>query len=99
MSAAAPDQTVTEDRRLVILRCLDEQPRRRMNSSLLTMLLARWAHDMPHDRVVTDLAWLAEQDLVTIETIGEISIATLTARGAEAAAGVAVVPGVRRPSP
>ena len=100
MSAApAVAGAVDEDRRLVILRCLDEQPRRRGNSSLLVMLLSQWGHEVSHDRIVSDLAWLAEQGLVGREEIGEIVIATLTRRGAETAAGVVVTPGVRRPSP
>jgi len=46
-----------------------------------------------------DLAWLAEQGLVTIEEVATVMIATVTRRGGDVAFGRAVVPGVRRPEP
>ena len=88
---------LAEDRRLVVLRVLAELPAYRTNSFVLATLLSKWGHDPSADQVKTDLAWLQEQDLVTVETVESVHIATLTTRGADVAAGRAVVPGVKRP--
>ncbi len=88
---------LAEDRRLVILRVLAELPAYRTNSFLLSTLLGKFGHEPSADQVKGDLAWLQEQQLVTVEIVESVHIATLTARGADVAAGRAVVPGVKRP--
>lgn len=93
-----------EDRRLVILRLLHEDADYSLNESILGKALAAYGHGVSRDVVRTELAWLREQGLVRLESVprpsGEpLQVATLTARGAEAAEGRAVVPGVARPSP
>lgn len=88
---------LAEDRRLVILRVLAELPGYRTNSFLLTTLLGKFGHEPSADQVKTDLAWLQEQGLVSVEVVESVHIATLTTRGADVAAGRAVVPGVKRP--
>ena len=48
----------------------------------------------------TDLAWLRDQALVRlIETVPGVQVAELSARGMDVARGMAIVPGVSRPSP
>lgn len=88
---------LAEDRRLVILRVLFELPAYRTNSFLLTTLLGKFGHEPSADQVKGDLAWLQEQQLLTVEVVESVHIATLTTRGADVAAGRAVVPGVKRP--
>lgn len=88
---------LAEDRRLVILRVLADLPAYRTNSFLLSTLLSKWGHDSSADQVKTDLAWLQEQGLVSVEVVESVHIATLTTRGGDVAAGRAVVPGVKRP--
>ncbi|ADU99817.1 hypothetical protein [Alicycliphilus denitrificans] len=88
---------LAEDRRLVILRVLAELPAYRTNSFLLHTLLAKWGHEPSTDQVKGDLAWLREQQLVTVDDVEGVYIATLTTRGADVAAGRAMVPGVKRP--
>lgn len=88
---------LAEDRRLVILRVLADMPAYRTNSFLLTTLLGKFGHEPSADQVKGDLAWLQEQQLVTVEVVESVHIATLTTRGADVAAGRAVVPGVKRP--
>jgi len=90
-------QFLTEDRRLVILRVLAEMPGYRTNSFLLHQLLAKWGHEPSTDQVKSELAWLQEQGLLSYEDVEGVYIATLNARGADVAAGRAVVPGVKRP--
>jgi hypothetical protein len=49
------------------------------------------------DQVAADLHWLAEQGLLTAEDHEAVLVVTLSERGADVAAGRAIVPGVRRP--
>lgn len=90
---------VEEDRRLVILRALEEDPGYSMNESVIQSVLASFGHRVGRDRVQQDLAWLAEQGLVKLELVISVQVATLTARGADAATGRSRVPGVKRPGP
>lgn len=91
---------ITEDRRLSLLLVLTETPGYSANAYLLRDAVASvFGHAASVDQVRTDLAWLGEQGLVTTKSTGEIMQATLTARGADAAAGRATVPGVKRPMP
>lgn len=87
------------DRRLVILRLLEQAPDYRGNAYLLQSALEGFGHAVGMDRLVTDLHWLMEQGLAQFETVGSVGIATLTQRGADVANGRSVVPGVKRPAP
>lgn len=89
---------IASDQRLVILRALADQSYA-LNDSVLQTVLDEFGHKLSRDALRTELAWLAEQQLVTLETVGgRITVATLTERGADVAAGRSKVPGVRRPS-
>lgn len=87
--------------RLTLLQLLAKLPGFRANSSILSDAAdASAGFVVTHDQTRTELAWLAEQGLVTLdELVPGLSIATLSERGGEVAAGRAAVPGVRRPSP
>lgn len=92
--------TITEDRRLSLLLVLKETPGYSANAFLLRDAIdSIYGHAASIDQVRTDIAWLAEQALVTSRTAGDVMLATLTARGADAAAGRAQVPGVKKPMP
>ena len=56
-------------------------------------------HGVGSDRLRTDLAWLADQDLVELRDVDDIAFATLTVAGQAALAGRIAVPGVRPPTP
>ncbi|WP_142850951.1 ArsR family transcriptional regulator [Telmatospirillum sp. J64-1] len=94
-----------EDRRLCVLRLLHEDSDYSLNSSLLGKALAAYGHGISGDQLRTDLAWLAEQDLITLQDLPRpggrdpLQVATLTGRGADVAEGRAKVPGVARPTP
>jgi len=90
---------ISEDRRLLILRLLSEMPTYKANSSVLYTALGAWGHAPSRDQVKTELRWLSEQGLITVEDIGasDVLLATLTARGQDVAAGRAFVDGVKRP--
>ena len=88
---------LAEDRRLVILRVLADMPTYRTNSYLLCTLLGKYGHAPADHQVKDDLAWLQDLQLITVEVVESVHIATLTTRGADAAAGRIVVPGIKRP--
>lgn len=93
---------LTEDRRLCVLRLLSGAPGREANHFVLRTALRDLGHAVSHDVVLSDLAWLAEQGLVSTTgagTNGDLTVAALTGRGQDVAEGVAVVPGVKRPLP
>ena len=96
-------ETLQADRRLVILRLLEQSPGYALNSSILSTGLDEMGHSVSRDQVSTELSWLQEQGLVTVETVPtqtkKILVAKLTERGLDVQAGRATVPGVKRPSP
>lgn len=86
-----------EDRRLVLLRLLSDLPGYRSNSSVLCMLMNDFGHVVSRDYIKSQLAWLAEQHLVTVNDLQGLMLATLTERGHDVARGLSDVPGVARP--
>lgn len=92
-------ETVSRHRRIALLRYLEEAPEYSANSSILTDMLRGLGVTSTHDQVLTELVWLKDQGFVTTEDLGSLTIATVTPRGAEIAAGVAIHPGVQRPRP
>lgn len=86
-----------KDVRLVMLRVLSETPGFRSNSSVLVNLLDRFGHVITRDQAKTEVRWLSEQGLVTIEEAGSVLVAELTERGQDVAEGRAVVDGIARP--
>lgn len=86
-------------RKLAILRLLAEDAGYSANDSVIRAAIQPLGFTVSRDRVRTDLAWLAEQGLVTIEDIAHLKVAKLTERGGDVASGAARVDGVERPSP
>ncbi len=85
------------DVRLVCLRILADLPGYRSNSSVISNLLDQFGHAVTRDQTKTELRWLEEQGLVSIEDTGSVLVATLKERGQDVAAGRATVDGVARP--
>jgi hypothetical protein len=92
---------LAEDRRLVILRVLSEGGYV-ANESVLRKSLAAFGHQVGSDIVRADLTFLAEHDLVRIETLhppsGELWLIHLKSAGEEVAQG-RQHPGVARRGP
>ena len=88
-----------QDRRLVLLRGLESSAQYRANSYLLQRFADQVGHVVSADVIAADLAWLAEAGLLAVDARPDITVATLTPRGADVATGRATHPGVARPSP
>lgn len=89
-----------EHLRLTILHLLAELPTYSANSGVLTDAAHELGLSATRAMVRTQLAWLAEQGLVTLrEPAPGLVVATATERGLDVAAGRARVPGVQCPAP
>lgn len=89
---------ISEDLRAAVLGLLQEAGCE-ANDYILRRAVGELGHNPSVDQMRTELAWLAEQGLVTIRRVGDFTVARLTSRGADVALGRADVPGVRRPEP
>lgn len=85
--------------RLSLLRLLLEDADYAHNELVLSLALAQLGHGVSQDRLRTELEWLAEQGLIALEDVSGLRVARLSGRGADAARGLARVPGVARPRP
>ena len=84
-------ERLTEDRRLVVLRLLQEMPANRSNSSVIADSLNLWGHHVSRDYVRTQLRWLEEQLLVTVDDLDGVLVVTLTERGHDVATGLSLI--------
>jgi hypothetical protein len=90
-------RSVEAGMRLVLLRILLEMPGYRANSSVLSTMLHQLGHSATRDQVKTELRWLCEQGLITVDEVTSVLVATLAERGQDVAEGRAVVDGVAKP--
>lgn len=65
-----------KDMRLVLLRILLEMPGYRANSSVLSNMLHQLGHSATRDQVKTELRWLAEQGLITLDEVASVLVCT-----------------------
>lgn len=93
----AMQNIINEHQRLVVLRLLGEEPGFVLNESILQDGLNAYGLTISRDSLRTQLAWLAEQGLLQLETVGPVQTARITGRGQDVAAGRALVPGIKRP--
>ena len=92
-------ERVSQAQRLMILQALAEDDDYRVNDSMLHTWLHTMALDLSMDRLRTQIRWLEEQALVTVDQVGTMLIATLTERGLDVSKGRARVDGIARPAP
>jgi len=92
-------QTLARHRRSVILRVLATAPGYAANESLLREMLAGHGLAATRAQIRGDIAWLAEQGLLSAERIADIMIARITADGEDVAAGRSHHPDIHRPEP
>lgn len=85
--------------RIGILRVLAGVQGYSANESLLTDALHELGFGATRDQVRSELTWLKEQSLVTIDDLSGLMIAAVSQRGVDVAEGRAAVPGVKKPSP
>jgi hypothetical protein len=91
-------QLIAKDIRLVMLRSMAEDGNS-LNESMLHTILEMFGHTISRDRVRTEMRWLQEQGLVTIDQVAGILVGRLTGRGADVAQGRCKIDGVKTPRP
>ena len=67
--------------------------------SLQSQLSSAFGHSTSRDRMRTELTWLDEQGLITLQRPGGVYLATLTERGYDVSRGASQAPGIARPRP
>lgn len=100
MSRMTFEERQAEDRRLQLLKALASDPDYEINHYVLLGLLADASYRVSMDKLKADIAWLADVELITAESLpGGMIVARIRDRGLDAANGVIIVPGVRHPLP
>lgn len=92
-------ELLQQDRRLVIVRVLNEMPGYEGNDSILDSALKAYGHNVSRDLIVSELYWLQEQGLLNVRELAGTKVARITQRGIDVASGQATHPGVKRPRP
>ena len=90
---------INQDRRLVLLQALAQAPDYALRETVLVRLLAGERLAIGSDDLRTELRWLADRGLITIEYHDDIQAARITQRGLDAAAGLVVIAEVARGRP
>lgn len=84
-------EVLDRDRRLALLRFLDEAPEGTMNDSVLKTALSQIGHGVARDVIGADLLLLEEHGLVHLDRLnlsaGEIIVASIREDGSDIAAG------------
>lgn len=97
MSAFA--STLSKHRRLTILKFLRDSPGYTSNASILAEICNGFGVSSTRDQIAGDVAWLADQGLVSYEDQSGFIIVTASEAGIDLANGKAHNPGVQRPRP
>lgn len=92
------DRIIREEARLIVLRTLDGEPDRRLNSELLRLELERWGITRSREWVHAELRHLEQLGAVTVVEAGSVLIAALARRGEDHVGRRIVLDGVKRPS-
>ena len=90
---------VDSHRRLSILQFLKDEADYRLNAILLLTLVNNHGYATGKDKLENELLWLSEQNLVELDKVGSVTLATITNRGLEVAEGRVIMNGVERPGP
>lgn len=89
---------ITENRRLAILRILNDVGGSANDSILHTSLEQLGFRRLSRDTVKDDVTFLHERTCVSIEWLSHIMVASITARGVEVANGMQRVEGITVPA-
>jgi DNA-binding transcriptional ArsR family regulator len=95
----AVDQALAANRRLAILHALEYMNGYKANTQIIQEACGVHGASMSLDMVDQHVHWLGDAGLVTVEKVGQYTIATLTQTGLDVEAGRRTVPGVKRAMP
>lgn len=93
------EEHLAEDRRLVILRLLNEVSGHQANESVLETSLAALGHVVSRKKVRNDIRYLIDHGCVTDSWFGgKVQVVKLSRRGQDVATGKDFVEGIKKPS-
>lgn len=92
-------KTNRKHRRLAILRHLEMCPDYTSNVSILADVLAGLGLPSSRDQVTTEVVWLKENAMATVQENGDFMVVTATQSGAEIARGISQHPEIQRRRP
>lgn len=93
------NQLLTENARLAILQILEQDADYSHNQDILQMILQSLGHGLSVDRIRTELRWLEDQGLITVDSVSGLLVAKLNQRGLDISKGRGKVDGIARPRP
>lgn len=93
------EKTLREHARIAILRMLEDAPKYTSNVSMMSGLLPSMGIGFTRDQTQSEVTWLKEQGLVTVEDHSGFTVVSATQRGLEVAGGIVTHPGVQRRRP
>ena len=88
-----------EQMRLTILQVLESDQDYSMNDTVIHRALDSIGYSVSHDKLKTELTWLQEQSVLSLEQHASFTIVKLSPRGQDVALGRATIPGIPRPQP
>ena len=82
-------EIVAQDRRLAMLRFLEQDSDYKINDSVMQQALEQLGHSVSREAIRADFDFLAEIGLIEVETYfdGKVQVAKITGRGLDVAAG------------
>ncbi|MBF0454963.1 MAG: ArsR family transcriptional regulator [Magnetococcales bacterium] len=95
----ATRDVIFADMRLYMLILLHDQGDFSLNDVVIKTALEQIGHRYSREVILGQLEWLKRMNLVTLDTVGRYTVATLTEWGDECVLGQTKVPGIRRPQP
>ena len=93
------EKRMMEHGRLAILRTLKDAPGYQSNDSIIYETLNALGIKIGRDQVKSQVQWLADQDCLTLEELGNLKVATLTQQGLDVAQGNIRRDGIQAPGP
>lgn len=94
------NQLMAKSVRLAILQILEQDAGYSHNDDLLQSALeGTRGHSLSADRVRSELRWLEEQGLLTIDVVPPFLVARVNQRGVDVALGRSRIDGIARPRP
>ena len=88
-----------EHARLLILKELAQDNDYTSNEVVLRRVLKELGTSLSYDQFRTELQWLSEQSLVTLDEVHKLQIVQITTRGVDVADGTSRSPGIARSLP
>lgn len=93
------EDVLRKHRRLLLLELLSGAGDYKINEMILRQMVGTRLTATSKDLLRSELQWLEEQGLITIEKVEDLWITKVVQRGLDVVSGAAKVPGITKPGP